>query len=474
MIRWSQRHPHIVSAFKTRLDPAVFTGLPLSILVLAFVYVLFLFAGIVEDLITSDPIIAADIRIANLLAVFRTDTLIRVFTWITLLGKSQVIIGFIIASVLLLWLGRKKSYILPLFVAVIGSQVFTYLGKWAFHRPRPDMAVYTEPSFSFPSGHATIAVAFYGFIIYLLVRVSTNWKRKINWLFFGLLVILAIGLSRIYLGEHYLSDVWSGYLVGFMWLIIAISLSEWLVNKAKSTPLRPIKVHRMLPVSIVLSAMVFYVVFAIMSHLPLATASIRPPIVVSNPMDIFFKESTRYTETMIGEKQEPVNLIIIATDNRPLTRAFEAVGWSLIGRTGLSILTETVESVIFHEKDLPIPISLSFWNAKVQDLSFIKEGTIGSGPYVHHVRIWLTDTWTKDGSRIYVGLANATNGVKWVKVPKLSPDLDAERERLFQELNHSGTITRYQKIRMVASPVGKNFIGDPFFTDGMAYIITLR
>ena len=160
VVLWMQKHPRTIAFLKARLDTTVFSGLTLSILTLTFIYVLALFFGVVEDLITSDPIIAADIRIANLFFVLRTDVLTNIFTWITLLGKSQVILGFIAVSVVLLWLWRKNYYILSLFIAVTGSEAFTYLGKLAFHRPRPEQAVYAEHSFSFPSGHATIAVAF--------------------------------------------------------------------------------------------------------------------------------------------------------------------------------------------------------------------------------------------------------------------------------------------------------------------------
>jgi len=115
---WINKHPRLVSFLRARLDTGVFSGLTLSIFTLAFIYVLALFAGVVEDLITSDPIIAADIRIAHLVVVFRTDALTNIFTWITMLGKSQVILGFIAISVVILWLWRKNYYIFSLFIAV--------------------------------------------------------------------------------------------------------------------------------------------------------------------------------------------------------------------------------------------------------------------------------------------------------------------------------------------------------------------
>jgi len=149
-----------ISFLQARLDPTAFSGLTLSVFTLRFVYVLALLVGIVEDLITSDPIVAADIRIANLFFAFRTEGLTTVFTWITLLGKSQIILGFMAITVVLLWLWRKTYYIFSFLIAIAGSEAFTNLGRLTFHRPRPTYAVYAEHSFSFPSGHATIAVAF--------------------------------------------------------------------------------------------------------------------------------------------------------------------------------------------------------------------------------------------------------------------------------------------------------------------------
>jgi len=261
---WIQKHPRSISFLQARLDTTVFSGLTLSILTISFVYVFALFAGVVEDLITSDPIVAADIRIANLFFVFRTHILTNIFSWITLLGKSQVILSFIVISITLFWLWRKKYYILSLFIAVTGSEAFTYLGKIAFHRPRPELAVYSEHSFSFPSGHATIAVAFYGFVGYVLMRFVQSWNRKVNILFTTILIIIAIGFSRVYLGVHYISDVWCGYLVGAMWLIIAISFSEWLGYQDKNVKsIPPIGGARPLSLVLIFIAILFYVGFSI-------------------------------------------------------------------------------------------------------------------------------------------------------------------------------------------------------------------
>ena len=169
---WAKNHPRLVVFLKARIDNSVFTGRPLSIFALALFYVVALFAGIVEDFITSDSITAADIRIANLFYILRNDTLTQIFTWITLLGKLEIITVVVLSSLIILFIWHKKYFIYPFLVAAIGSLSFTWLGKLAFQRARPEFALYLEDSFSFPSGHSSIAVAIYGFLGYLLIRAT--------------------------------------------------------------------------------------------------------------------------------------------------------------------------------------------------------------------------------------------------------------------------------------------------------------
>lgn len=475
VVPWMQKHPRIISFLKARLDTSVFSGLTLSIFSLAFVYVLALFAGIVEDLITSDPIIAADIRIANLLVGFRTADLTDIFSWITLLCKSQVILAFIVISVALLWIWRKNCYILPLFIAVTGSGIFTCLGKLAFHRPRPLQAVYVEHSFSFPSGHATIAVAFYGFAGYLLMRFVKNRNIKVNIFFTTLIIIIAIGFSRLYLGVHYLSDVWSGYLVGTMWLIIAVSFSEWLSRRKRSDqPISPVAGARLISFALVSLAVLFYAGFSINYHPPPASVVSNPPLVVSKGTDIFTNEQMKYTETLIAEKQEPVNFIFLAENESRLIAALQQAGWILTDKADIMSFIKAVKSLILKTPYPSAPISPSFWNTKIQRLSFTKVSGGNWFSNAHHIKIWNTNYLLKNGRNIYVAMANADDGLKWGIIPIISPDLDTERELIYQDLDLSENIENSIKIQLVKSLIGKNFMGDKFFTDGKAYIISIR
>ena len=80
----------------------------------------------------------------------------------------------------------------------------------------------------------------------------------------------------------------------------------------------------------------------------------------------------------------------------------------------------------------------------------------------------------KTGSHIYVAMSNSMDGFRWGIIPKVSPDLDTARERLYLDLNRPGIIKHQLKIQLVEPLIGSNFMGDQFFTDGKLYIMTFQ
>lgn len=116
---------------------------------------------------------------------------------------------------------KHASKILPLLVSVGGTASTVFLLKNIFSVARPiSEAFYLENSFSFPSGHSAIAVALYGFLFLVIWQSDRHHLKNKSLILLGLLILL-IGLSRLYLGVHYLSDVLAGYAVGLMWLLIS-------------------------------------------------------------------------------------------------------------------------------------------------------------------------------------------------------------------------------------------------------------
>ena len=472
-LKWVQRHPKIVAFSKKRVDKTTFSGLPLTLLSLTLIYLFTLFAGIVEDLITSEPVVTADIRIASLMSIFRTERLTEIFIWITLLGKGQVLLAFMTTAVLMLFIWRKYTYIFPLFVAVIGSGFFAFLGKIAVHRPRPEIAVYAEDYFSFPSAHATIALSFYGFLAYIVLRRLSSWKSKVNLFFISLLFILAIGLSRIYLGVHYMSDIWSGYLIGAMWLLIAVSMTEWAQQEhPREKEGEPVRAARAVSAALLLTAVLFYVGFAMNYHYTPLSPAPRENSIVATPESLFSTVAMRYSENLIGEKEKPVNFIFSAENDRSLFRAFHACGWVTSDQATPASLLKLIKSSMMQRPYPAAPVSPAFWNARVQNWTFTSP-PLRERPAAEHIKIWKTDFVLENGWHLYTGSAYATQHGIGV-IAKLSPDIDAVRERLYRDLNATGTVSLAKKIALVRTQTGKNFIGQPFFTDGKAYILTIR
>ena len=116
----------------------------------------------------------------------------------------------------------------------IGISIITNLGivtilnqiiKFIMQRPRPtEFRIIEETGYSFPSGHSMVSLAFYGYLIYLIYKYINNKHLKRTLIIILSVLICIIGVSRIYLGVHYTSDVLGGFLISFAYLIIYIEL----------------------------------------------------------------------------------------------------------------------------------------------------------------------------------------------------------------------------------------------------------
>lgn len=226
--RWFRaRFPRTAHALYKRTDPAVFTGLPLTLLALAALYLVFLFAGLVEEVLESEEIRQVDDAIMGFVDPWRTTTLVDIFRWITDLGSLATLTAVaIVASAFLVAHGPRR-YVAPIWLTVIGSQVTTYSGKFLIARPRPDFVLdVTASSPSFPSGHTTGAMAVYGIIAYAVLRDVSSPRRRFDVAYAAAVLIALIAFSRVFLSVHFPSDVAAGLLVGLFWLMAGIALGE--------------------------------------------------------------------------------------------------------------------------------------------------------------------------------------------------------------------------------------------------------
>lgn len=157
-----------------------------------------------------------DVRILQYLFDHHDITTTLLFIDISELGSTVFVCGIMLCVALVLVYRRRIPYAIALAVSVLGAGATALLIKEVVHRARPGAVyqAYIETGFSFPSGHATLAAALYGFLIYLVWRLMPAGARRTAAIGALLLLTGLIAFSRLYLGVHYLSDVVGGLLLG--------------------------------------------------------------------------------------------------------------------------------------------------------------------------------------------------------------------------------------------------------------------
>ena len=233
LICLKNNYPKLYHASLQRLTVQHFYGLPLTVLFLVMGYILALFFGLVEDVVTSDTIVATDFFVSQQMSMLSESPVVMFFIFITSFASTATTCLIVLLVCILCWVIRQRYILIGLLIATLGSTIFTFLSKRLFHRTRPVDILLFERTDSFPSGHATITVALYGFLAYMAIRFSRNFAMQVRIAVITIFFSLLIGLSRILLNEHYLSDVLGGYLVGALWLTVAISVTEWLKMRNK-------------------------------------------------------------------------------------------------------------------------------------------------------------------------------------------------------------------------------------------------
>jgi membrane protein DedA with SNARE-associated domain/membrane-associated phospholipid phosphatase len=220
-----ERHPATVAFVKERLSPEGYLGLHLTAGLIVSAAFIWIFGGITEDVLTGDPLVEVDRWVSERVHYFRSPLTTVFLTAFTTLGGSWVLTlgGLIVASYLIF---RKRfDELLTYVTAMIGGSFLVFILKIAVHRVRPHTGItlFQIGGWSFPSGHAMMSIIFYGMLVYLFIRKVQSWQLKVLAVAAAGFMVFMIGLSRIYLNVHYLSDVLAGYAGGLFWLTVSIT-----------------------------------------------------------------------------------------------------------------------------------------------------------------------------------------------------------------------------------------------------------
>ncbi len=160
-------------------------------------------------------------RIAN-------PPLTKLMLALTTIGSPLEVTGMMLVVLAALLFRKHWGEAVGVSVSEVGALLLNQVEKTVFHRARPSFvwALQHESNFSFPSGHAMLGLISFGTVAYLLIRrTKARWQRVAIMLFFAILV-LGIGISRVYLGVHFPSDIIAGFIAGWVWLTAVILTTE--------------------------------------------------------------------------------------------------------------------------------------------------------------------------------------------------------------------------------------------------------
>jgi len=203
-------------------------AIPLGLV--AAIVALLLFGWLAEEVLEAGTI-RFDNSVRAAVHQYASPALTAFMRGITVLGSMEVLLPAVLIVLTFLLVRGKRYEAIVLAVTIAGGLILNMVLKLSFHRARPDpfFNLATPASYAFPSGHALLALCFYG--VMPQIWSDSRRSRELRWMIWSAAVCLIglIGLSRIYLGVHYPSDVLAGYAAAIVW----ISAVTMLVRRRK-------------------------------------------------------------------------------------------------------------------------------------------------------------------------------------------------------------------------------------------------
>jgi membrane-associated phospholipid phosphatase len=184
------------------------------------------FGAVLQDILARDELELVDQPVAVFFVGHREAWLTRLLQDITNVGSARLLLPLIVAVGVGWWLRRRTWRPLALLAAAyLGADLAFNAVMDLVQRPRPPAAILLKPVAgpSFPSGHATQAVAVYGMLAALLAAATPRWARKVAAWAAAVVIVEVVAVSRLYLGAHWLTDVLGGLALGAAWLFALLT-----------------------------------------------------------------------------------------------------------------------------------------------------------------------------------------------------------------------------------------------------------
>ena len=224
--RFGQRHPDLWALLSGRFARGEYLGAHLTIGFVISLLGLWLFAIITEDVVNSESLTGFDHGLLNWARMHVTVSGVHVASAISFMASPAMIAAVAITVAILLGMRSRWVYLVGWLLALTGGGLLITLLKMLVRRRHPGYAAafIDHGILSFPSGHAMGALVCYGMLGYLFVVLgAARTRTRVAVGAATTLLVVAIALSRMYLGVHYFSDVVGGYATGVLWLAACVS-----------------------------------------------------------------------------------------------------------------------------------------------------------------------------------------------------------------------------------------------------------
>ena len=221
----SPRFDRLSAFLRARLSQEGYLGLHLTMGALILMVSAFIFGNIAEDVVRVEKITILDVQVSQWFHSRSTPLLTQFMLFVTHLHSTWGIIA--LSSLLAIYWVRIRAWdwLLTLVLTVPVGMLLNVLLKNIFQRVRPvfDVPLLTLNTYSFPSGHAAAATLFYGVLAAWFISRATSWRWRVFIALLAVLLVALVGLSRIYLGVHYLSDVLAAMAASSGWLAFSLT-----------------------------------------------------------------------------------------------------------------------------------------------------------------------------------------------------------------------------------------------------------
>ena len=208
--------------FAARFDPRSQLGLGLTASLLLSALAIWAFGGLLDAILDNDLLVRVDMQVESWFHRHATATGLSIFDAVTQLG-SPVVFVVVAAVAIYLWRKNKRLLLWSWIGANLGGTIVEYVLKNSIHRSRPQYAAafLNGHSYSFPSGHTMGSTVCYLLLAYFIAGSgSVSNRARVIAFIAAMAVIVAVAVSRLYLGVHYPSDVLGGFLAGVAWLAV--------------------------------------------------------------------------------------------------------------------------------------------------------------------------------------------------------------------------------------------------------------